>query len=101
MLKIYDYAFEKGLIILHHAGFDPAFKPPYRSSPKQFRNIARAMKGGTLIAAHFGGQSQWNEVEEYLVGENIYLDTSMGQKYYPLTPRTRSQLGNFHHSRSR
>lgn len=83
MLKIYDYAFEKGLIILHHAGFDPAFKPPFRSSPKQFRNIARAMRGGTLIAAHFGGQSQWNEVEEYLVGENIYLDTSMGQKYYP------------------
>ena len=83
MLKIYDYAFEKGLIVLHHAGYDPAFNPPYRTSPKQFRNVARAMKGGVLVAAHFGGQSQWCDVEEYLVGENVYLDTSMGQKYYP------------------
>ena len=83
MLKIYDYAFEKGLIVLHHAGFDPAFPPPFRSSPKQFQNIARAMKGGVLVAAHFGGQSQWDDVERYLVGENVYLDTSMGQKYYP------------------
>ena len=83
MLKIYDYAFEKGLVILHHAGYDPAFAPPFHSSPKQFQNIARAMKGGVLVAAHFGGQSQWEDVERYLVGENIYLDTSMGQKYYP------------------
>ena len=39
--------------------------------------------GGVMIAAHLGGQSQWDEVEKYLVGENIYLDTSMGQKLYP------------------
>ncbi len=83
MLKIYDYAFEKGLIVLHHAGFDPAFPPPFRSSPKQFANIAKEMRGGTLIAAHLGGHDQWNEVEEYIVGTNIYLDTSMGFGYYP------------------
>lgn len=82
MLKIYDYAFEKGLIVLHHAGFDPAFPPPFKSSPKQFLNIVKEMRGGVLVAAHFGGQQQWDEVEEYLVGENIYLDTSMGSKYY-------------------
>ncbi len=82
MLKIYDYAFEKGLIVLHHAGFDPAFSAPFRSSPRMFRNVARAMRGGTLIAAHLGGQSQWDEVEEYLIGENVYLDSSMGQKFY-------------------
>ncbi len=82
MLKIYDYAFEKGLIVLHHAGFDPAFSAPFRSSPKMFKNVIKEMRGGTLIAAHLGGQSQWDEVEEYLVGEDIYLDSSMGQKYY-------------------
>lgn len=83
MMKIYDYAFDRGLVILHHAGYDPAFNPPYRTSPKQFRNVVRAMRGGVMIAAHFGGQSQWDDVEKYLVGESIYLDTSMGQNYYP------------------
>ena len=36
------------------------------------------MQGGTLVVAHLGGQSEWNDVEKYLVGENVYLDTSMG-----------------------
>ena len=83
MIKIYDYAFEKGLIIIHHAGFDPAFPPPYRSSPKQFANAYKQLGGGVMVAAHLGGERQWNDVEEYIVGTNIYLDTSMGSKYYP------------------
>ncbi|MDR3645861.1 MAG: hypothetical protein P4M02_12395, partial [Clostridia bacterium] len=54
MLKIYDYALSKGLIILHHAGIDPGMPPPYKSSPRQFANIIDAMQGGTIVAAHFG-----------------------------------------------
>lgn len=83
MLKIYDYAFSKGLIVLHHAGFDPAFKAPYRSTPKQFASVAKQMQGGTLVVGHLGGLQQWNEVEEHLVGANVYLETSMGFSQYP------------------
>ena len=82
MLRIYDYAFEKGLIVLHHAGFDPAFPPPFHSSPEKFAHIAKEMKGGTLVVGHLGGQKQWDDVEKHLVGENVYLDTSMGFSYY-------------------
>ncbi|MBE6871791.1 MAG: hypothetical protein E7491_07535 [Ruminococcaceae bacterium] len=82
MLKIYDYAFSRGLIILQHAGFDPAYKPPFRTSPKQFANVAKQMQGGIMIAAHFGGHDQWDDVEKYIVGTNIYIDTSMGFSYY-------------------
>jgi len=83
MLRIYDYALDKGLVILHHAGYDPAFKPPFRSSPRQFARIGEAMRGGVIIAAHLGGHDQWDEVEEYLAGGSIYLDTSMGFEYFP------------------
>lgn len=82
MLKFYDYAFNKGLIIVQHGGFDPAFPAPFKSSPQMFRNVWDAMQGGTMIAAHFGGHGQWDDVEKYLVGTGIYLDTSMGSKYY-------------------
>lgn len=82
MMKIYDYALSKDLVLLFHAGFDPAFPPPFKSSPKQFKNIVRSMQGGTIVAAHLGGHAQWDDVEKFLVGENIYLDTSMGSKYY-------------------
>jgi len=83
MLRIYDYALDRGLIILHHAGGDPAFRPPFRSSPRQFARIAEEMRGGVIIAAHLGGYEQWDDVETYLAGSCIYLDTSMGFEYYP------------------
>ena len=82
MLPIYDYALSKGLILLHHAGFDPGFRPPFKSSPQQFARIVKAMRGGIIIAAHLGGHAQWDDVERYLVGTDIYLDTSMGFDYY-------------------
>ncbi len=82
MLPIYDYALNKGLMLLFHAGFDPAFEAPYRSNPKAFKNISKKLGGGTIIAAHLGGGRQWDEVLEYLCGTDVYLDTSMGFKYY-------------------
>lgn len=82
MLKIYDYALSKGLIILFHAGYDPAYPPPIHSSPKMFADISKQMQGGVIVAAHLGGQRQWDEVEEYLAGTKVYLDTSMGMDYY-------------------
>jgi predicted TIM-barrel fold metal-dependent hydrolase len=82
MLKIYDYALGKGLIILHHAGADPAFPPPFKSTPQQFAKIVKEMKGGIIVAAHFGGHDQWDDVEKHLAGTDIYLDTSMGFEYF-------------------
>jgi predicted TIM-barrel fold metal-dependent hydrolase len=83
MLPVYDYALSRGLILVHHAGFDPAFKPPWKSSPRQFARLARELRGGVIVAAHLGGHAQWEEVEEHLAGTDIYLDTSMGFEYYP------------------
>jgi predicted TIM-barrel fold metal-dependent hydrolase len=82
MLKIYDYALQKGLILLHHAGFDPAYPPPFKSNPQKFAGIASRLKGGIIIAAHLGGHAQWDDVEKYLAGSGIYLDTSMGFEYF-------------------
>ena len=110
MLRVYDYALSKGLILLHHAGFDPDFLPPFNSSPRQFARVIKLLgigsgggrsgsggcgsgggrgessgsgSDGVFIAAHLGGHDQWDDVEEYLVGTGIYLDTSMGFEYYP------------------
>lgn len=83
MLRIYDYALSRGLIILHHAGFDPGFSGPVKSGPRRFKNIADAMKGGIIVAARFGGHDEWDDVERYMVGTGIYLDTSMGFEFFP------------------
>ena len=36
-----------------------------------------------MVIAHLGGQEQWVETAEYLVGKNVYMDTSMATKYCP------------------
>jgi len=86
LLPVYDYALSRGMTILFHAGYDPAFKPPFRSSAKQFSNILDAMRGGTIILAHMGGHGdgEWIETERYLAGRNVYFDTSMGFVYRPM-----------------
>lgn len=83
MLRIYDYAFSKGLIILQHAGYDPAFKAPFRSSPKAFARVVKEMQGGKMVLAHLGSQGMWGDVERYLCGLDVYFDTSMGTFLYP------------------
>ena len=82
MIKIYNYALSIGLILLHHAGYDPAFEPPFKSSPRRFVNVAEKTRDGVIIAAHFGGHDQWDDVETCLAGSSIYFDTSMGFEYF-------------------
>ena len=38
----------------------------------------------TLIAAHFGGYTEWDESMKYLVGEDIYFDTSSTLEWLPV-----------------
>lgn len=82
MLRIYDYAFSKGLIVLHHAGFDPGMPEPFHSNPERFAKMLYLLSGGTFVLAHLGGQEMWDDVEKYLVGKDVYFDTSMGFECY-------------------
>lgn len=82
MLRIYDYAFSRDLIILHHAGVDAGMPAPYKSNPEKFLNVINKVKGGVMVAAHFGSHMQWDDVYKYLAGEDIYFDTSMGFEYF-------------------
>lgn len=82
MLPLYEYAFNKGFFILFHAGYDPIGKHPFNSNPEKFLRIINEFRGATMVLAHLGGQSQWDDVEKYLAGEEVYFDTAMGFKYF-------------------
>jgi len=76
MYPIYEMAFELGLIIVFHAGVDVGLPAPYHCTPDRLLKLVRAFRGGRMVAAHMGGYSYWDEVEKYLSGEEIYIDTS-------------------------
>ena len=75
-MNIIEYADELGLIILTHAGVDIGLPEKVYCPPDKLRKVLDTLKPKKMIAAHFGGWKQWQEVYEYLAGENVYLDTA-------------------------
>lgn len=75
-MNIIEYANELGLIILVHAGIDIGLPEPVHCPPDKARRVLDAIKPKKLVLAHMGGWKQWEEVSEYLAGENVYLDTA-------------------------
>jgi predicted TIM-barrel fold metal-dependent hydrolase len=80
-------AAEGTLPLLIHAG-------DYRhnfSHPEQIRTLALAFPGLTLIAAHFGGWSEWHKAPDALAGlPNVYVDTSSSLAF--LSPQKAREL---------
>ena len=80
MLKIYELC-EGRLPILMHTG-DSRFD---YSNPNRMKPVLDSFKNLTVIGAHFGGWSVWDEAERMLSGyENFYVDTS--SSLYEITP---------------
>lgn len=70
-MKLYE-KIEGRLPLLIHAG-DHRYD---YSGPKRIANILASFPKLDVIAAHFGGWSQWDEAERYLAGKRVWVDTS-------------------------
>ena len=75
-MNIIEYADALGLVILVHAGIDIGLPEPVHCPPDKARKVLDTLKPKKLVLAHMGGWKQWDEVYEYLAGENVYLDTA-------------------------
>lgn len=76
--EIFDTATIYKMFIIIHAGFDVYSPQKVWASPTAVLNRLKKSPNTTLICAHFGGNMMWNEVENKLLGQNLYIDTSMG-----------------------
>lgn len=72
MDPIYKKMAELKLPVLVHAG---DYRYDY-SGPKRIARVLEKHPNLVLIAAHFGGYSEWEESVKHLVGKNVYFDTS-------------------------
>ena len=41
------------------------------------RKLLDDVKPEKLVLAHMGGNEMWDEVEKYLIGQNVYFDTGV------------------------
>ena len=75
--KIFDECSSLGLFVITHAGFDIYSPDHIHVTPDMILSILDRHPSLTLIAAHFGSNRMWDEVEEKLCGKNLYIDTSI------------------------
>jgi predicted TIM-barrel fold metal-dependent hydrolase len=74
---IYEGAQELGLICLFHCGIDSVSPHYVHNTPQQMAKILRDFPRLKVIGGHLGGLLMWDEVEEHLMGKNIYIETSL------------------------
>lgn len=90
-LKIYELCEKKGLPILMHTG---DFRFDY-SNPNRMLPVLEAYDRLTVVGAHFGGWSIWEEAAEKLSGmKNFYVDCS--SSFYALDDETIIKLINMY-----
>lgn len=75
--RIISAATELGFIISVHGGFDPGYPDCIYATPQMSAEVIDEVRPEKLILAHMGGFLCWDEVERYLVGKDVYLDTAV------------------------
>jgi len=64
------------LVVVLHAGQEIEPIEHVEPTPQRLLELHRRVPELQFIAAHLGGYQMWDEAEEYLVGEDIYMDIS-------------------------
>lgn len=83
-IDLISYALEKNLIVSIHAGMDAGLPEPVHCPPDKalymIKKVQERVDTEKLILAHTGGHLMWDEVENYLLGEKVFLDISFSRK---------------------
>ncbi|HOX55063.1 MAG: amidohydrolase family protein [Candidatus Omnitrophica bacterium] len=83
MFPLYETIQRLELPILFHCGKELSGTMLVRSSPSRLAKILKNFPHLKVIAGHFGGFELWDEVKKYLLGKDVYLDTSFFFDYLP------------------
>ncbi len=77
MDPFYAAVAESGLLLEPHCGYDIAFPGDDRSDPDRIARVIERHPSLKLICTHLGAWEQWSDVERYLAGKKVWLETSM------------------------
>ena len=79
--RIVDTASELGLVVSVHAGVDIGYPSPVHCTPQMAREVIDEVRPEKLVLAHMGGWKLWDDVQELLIGQNVWLDTAFSLEY--------------------
>ena len=78
MVKIIDYAFSLGLIVVTHAGIDYGSDKEVKATPNRIKNLLSKLKNkGILVLAHMGYTYKWDMIIDEFKGYDVYFDLAL------------------------
>lgn len=75
-LRIMETATKLGLIILTHSGMDIGIPGHNFTSIDHIHHVLKEVAPEKLVLAHMGGWDGWKDVEQYLAGAPLWMDTA-------------------------
>ena len=81
IFPIYEALAAEELILYLHAGKNINLPDPPCCTPERLARVAKIFPQLKLVAAHLGGWRMWDDVERYLVGTDVWFDTSFVSAY--------------------
>ncbi len=76
MLRIIEAASELDLIVITHAGLDIGIPEHNFADVKMLLHVIDSLKPPKFVLAHMGGWDGWTDVENYIAGAPVWLDTA-------------------------
>lgn len=74
---IFKLCCEYDMFVIIHAGFDVISPDLIHAPPEKILKVITEFPSLKLISAHMGANKMWDQTEKYLIGKNVYIDTSM------------------------
>ncbi len=75
-LKILRKCEDLGLYTVLHSGCDHGCPLPLHCTPDRLKNVLGYVSGKYIISAHMGAWNMWEDVQKYIIGTPILIDTS-------------------------
>jgi len=75
MFDLYE-ALGRDMIVVFHAGDEVIPVNEIHTTPARLASVMDSFPELTMVAAHLGGHRCWDDVEQYLLGRNVYFDTA-------------------------
>ena len=85
-IRLVDYACEQGLLVLIHAGYDIGFPGVDYATIEHVVPLLDAVANRQIILAHMGGWGCYDDVEEKILGREVWLDTAFSIRSKDVPP---------------
>jgi predicted TIM-barrel fold metal-dependent hydrolase len=83
MLGLYEEVSRQDLILVMHTGYDIAFPRIPRADPQRLVGIKELFPELKLVTTHLGAWEQWDEVRQWMIGREIYMEVSFAMDGLP------------------